>query len=582
MKILKLLFLIYFLTTSTFYLSAQSLIDNGNFETGNRSPGGCDPENHLFNIDSWEIALTKPATCEFSPTATPKCETPDWADMALCGSTPFYTVNRVPPPSTPSNARFIGMAYKPSVNNYTEAIRTKLKSPLAKNNVLRIKLKMANSKLASIPGNPNKLVKLKILFTKFGEHWNSDVGTTANVKWEIDVPNFIIYAGDDHLWYTKELSIPIPHEINGGFISDVENMVILPTGDDDSYVFIDDVEVYQQDPCTSFCTPNEARDPIEFKLLTNPAEPWRTLNPNSGNITLSTIFQMQSSTTKPFTLHVKNATDIKVIMTASDGGIYNVQNVRNINVLGINETDQIYQMFWWGTYLDHVAVPQGQYTMELVLSNCSTTVNNTVTAVLIVLDGGAPPGQAIPEEDWVAGFDGCCPHHEVYNNINFTNQVKTSVESYIHAGTSGSTVVESTADVSFVAFDEIKLGSFFEVKQGANFKAKIAPCGFTSKNGKVKQVINYPELQNKGLNLYPNPVANNSFTIEYENEPEMKYNLIKIRNIFGTIVYEQKISDEKHLVKLPISLDYNLAKGLYFIEISNGKNNILKSKLILQ
>ena len=565
-------------------LSAQSLINNGNFENGNRTPNECYfpvSDNSLYGIDYWLQAQENPQCVYFNslPPATNHCGSADWIDMALCGNNIYLTTNFNPPPTTPQNAKFIGFAADGD-NDEREGIRIRLNAPLAKGNTLRIKLRMANSKAAHSAGSIDNTVWFRIVFSKFGEHWNSDPITTGNVKWELEPQEFRIQPNEPHIWYTREFFVTIPEKVDGGMISEIENMTIMAYGNDGSYFFLDDLEVHQQDPCNGACTPVEARDTIEFQVVSNPVQQWRKL---TGNIDLNTTFQMQSSLNLPFAMNVKNVTYIEVRLIDGYGGKHNVLNVKNVNVLGFDDTLGFYQMWYWGAYADGSSIQSGVYAMEVSLFNCKTKSNNTVYFALHIEDGGIPNPAPIPE-DWITVFENCCPVNATYNNINFTSTFKQSVETFIHAGTTGNTIVEANADVKFIAYEEIKLGNYWQVKQGATFNAVLAPCGFgktaPSKPSKIF-VTNNGFNKISRIKVYPNPVPNGDFTIEFDNDKLDEYKTIQIRDVLGKLIFTKKIAANTDLISTQISFGENQSAGIYFVEVI-GSIQTLRTKFVIQ
>jgi hypothetical protein len=85
--------------------------------------------------------------------------------------------------------------------------------------------------------------------------------------------------------------------------------------------------------------------------------------------------------------------------------------------------------------------------------------------------------------------------------------------------------------------------------------------------------IDEPFGNNNNLIIYPNPTTN-IFTIK--NLPSNETSLLQIINPLGEIVYTDNIFGTNESV-----IDANFAKGIYFVSINNGKNNIVR-KLIVE
>ena len=77
------------------------------------------------------------------------------------------------------------------------------------------------------------------------------------------------------------------------------------------------------------------------------------------------------------------------------------------------------------------------------------------------------------------------------------------------------------------------------------------------------------------FNLYPNPAFDN-FTIEVNKELDLSHTRLSIVNVVGEKVLEKSFT-ERHTATVNIS---NLAKGVYFVKISNEKYSYTKKIVV--
>ena len=78
------------------------------------------------------------------------------------------------------------------------------------------------------------------------------------------------------------------------------------------------------------------------------------------------------------------------------------------------------------------------------------------------------------------------------------------------------------------------------------------------------------EVNSTYLNIYPNP-SNGNFTVE-TNANQM----IEIYNLLGEKIYETEITDASTTVTLPVK------SGVYFCELRDEQNNILRKKIVVE
>ena len=92
-------------------------------------------------------------------------------------------------------------------------------------------------------------------------------------------------------------------------------------------------------------------------------------------------------------------------------------------------------------------------------------------------------------------------------------------------------------------------------------------------NGGEPTDLSVIEKEDGKIILYPNPTSDN-LNIYIENADD--YDMIKIVNINGELVYEQLVSESLNRVSTA-----NFAKGIYFVQIYS-ENGIVTEKIVKQ
>jgi hypothetical protein len=87
------------------------------------------------------------------------------------------------------------------------------------------------------------------------------------------------------------------------------------------------------------------------------------------------------------------------------------------------------------------------------------------------------------------------------------------------------------------------------------------------------------EDSRQSITVYPNPVINKSFTLKLFNLENGKYN-VSITNNLGSTILNTTIVHEGAVSTQKIELPFNIAKGVYYLKISNGVNFYRKQLFI--
>jgi hypothetical protein len=186
-------------------------------------------------------------------------------------------------------------------------------------------------------------------------------------------------------------------------------------------------------------------------------------------------------------------------------------------------------------------------------------------------------------------LENCCPEYLIIDDEEYTVNTKLAVNNYIHSGLSDDVLVKNGVSVEYNAGNDIKLGNFFKVESGGNFKAILRPCesvdSTLNKRQATKNQWQRPEpepvdslIVNKVLNrksvfqddpylaLKPNP-SYSRIDVKY-TESEFEYEIIDSR---GEIV--QKGYSNQSSTTLNISM---LRKGLYYLKVKNHVSKFIK------
>ena len=89
------------------------------------------------------------------------------------------------------------------------------------------------------------------------------------------------------------------------------------------------------------------------------------------------------------------------------------------------------------------------------------------------------------------------------------------------------------------------------------------------KNGSItySQIVKVVIGRGASISIYPNPVTNNSFALQFNDQPKGSY-AIRITNTVGQIVYKSVINHNGGSATQTIQLPLLLAKGMYSLDIS--------------
>ena len=117
--------------------------------------------------------------------------------------------------------------------------------------------------------NIGKESGIVVHFSKFSKYWNASTSLSTNVIWR-NALKFNIPVNSPHQWYEFEGYFRTPDEVDGGFGNDLSNIIISQDADkaDRNYLYIDDVELIDYDPCNHPCLDQRLNEPIKLYCCT--------------------------------------------------------------------------------------------------------------------------------------------------------------------------------------------------------------------------------------------------------------------------------------------------------------------------
>lgn len=107
------------------------------------------------------------------------------------------------------------------------------------------------------------------------------------------------------------------------------------------------------------------------------------------------------------------------------------------------------------------------------------------------------------------------------------------------------------------------------------------------KNVSPKGIVTYslttkvPAIEkNASFMVYPNPVKGNTINLQIQNQLSGLYH-IKLMNIYGQVVYTNKLTVTNDRMSLSFNTGTPLLKGIYQVEIKNAANNLTQVKNVM-
>lgn len=167
-------------------------------------------------------------------------------------------------------------------------------------------------------------------------------------------------------------------------------------------------------------------------------------------------------------------------------------------------------------------------------------------------------------------------------NVEWTFAQEIDMDSYeIEKSVTGANFSKAGTVVSSGNHSSVFTYNWFDgnPNDGANFfRIKMF-----DKNGQVthSQIVKVVIGRGASISIYPNPVTNNSFALQFNDEPKGSYN-IRIMNSTGQLIYKAAMNHIGGSATQTIQLPMLLSKGMYNLEVVNPDSKISVQNLVIQ
>ncbi len=131
--------------------------------------------------------------------------------------------------------------------------------------------------------------------------------------------------------------------------------------------------------------------------------------------------------------------------------------------------------------------------------------------------------------------------------------------------------------------------SLYEAKAGVFRSSDLANSNYLQtkpKNTTVTEIVTRKAPDNvvaaSKIQIYPNPVTNNQFTLQFGKITPGNYN-VEMTNVMGQTIMQRAVNVQAEDQVETISIKSTLAKGVYLVKVVGAdKISILKQKLVVQ
>lgn len=545
MRILNLVIL-YLLFLSQ--ISAQNLISNPGFETGNSFPNNY-AQAHL--LDHWE-------SDQYNAGGGIYVHSPDW----------FYSFG--PAISAHSGGGMLGMG------NY-ELIEQNINLSQNQFYLINLNFLLYNFPLAPWSGSTLRIfiAKNKVEYksndlcgNNYNEYQNGlfqDIIQVASLNLDLAVYGF-------STWNQFNCSFKTPHNGNYNYICfDVIKTVYSGGGGStcqDAYIMLDDISVVPL--CSNFCS--VGLPPITHTTFQN-------------QMIANNLYQT-------FRALIENAMYVNFTIWDGNGGlIYEYEsydpNGLHDEINGIVYPDLMIE--WNGVDMNgNTITMMDGFVYVIKMWSCTSGWIDTGLRSLVYHPPISPPGFPNIPEYYNCELDYCCPQNasiqnQIYNQVN----ARTDVINHIDIATTGSVSIFAGSTVKFHAGNSITAGSNIYIQAGAEIEMRIVPCGtqriinVAQQMNNIRHDHNYDE--NSGyvkhcdddFELSPNPNTG-IFKIRL-NKSCPKEMSLEIYSLIGLKIHESNI--EAGMGIIGVNLEYQ-TPGTY-VCILKSIDKIITKKLLI-
>jgi hypothetical protein len=113
----------------------------------------------------------------------------------------------------------------------------------------------------------------------------------------------------------------------------------------------------------------------------------------------------------------------------------------------------------------------------------------------------------------------------------------------------------------------------------------LANSNFLSTRPKVTTIetlVKAPSTLSSAIQVYPNPVTGNQFTLQFGKVPAGDYTL-QLTDVMGKVILQKRIAVGTELQTEVVSLKATNAKGVYLVKVvDNAQKNVFEQKIIVQ
>ncbi len=337
---------------------------------------------------------------------------------------------------------------------------------------------------------------------------------------------------------------------------------------DPQYIYVDDITVTSTPECSHICS--NKLGPVGFQQIMN--QPNVLANAMIGN------------SGQNWFMLVENATkiDFEVFSNASGKFFeYHAYDPNGLKDPGFPD----YAFEWNGENDNGNAVPQGIYSFNINIENCTSQIQHIAQPLFIIPANNGNPIPNPPTQNNI--IENCCKPFAIFNNIVSPPIFREDVDDFIIVGAGAPTIIPPTASVKLYAGNSIKFGVGFLAL--GNLEAKIVPCGTfgyksslrdrelisqSQMDSLFKEELTQVKNNNGGLVfLYPNP-NNGQFNVELENNDGDA--LIEVYDLMGKKVF----SEHNTTGQLVVNIE-DQPKGIYLVKITID-DEVFNEKIVYQ
>jgi Secretion system C-terminal sorting domain len=357
-----------------------------------------------------------------------------------------------------------------------------------------------------------------------------------------------------------------------------------------TYVFVDDIVVYQFPPCWHTCV--EDAGPLTIKTTMDSYLYEEPLGATAGGVFFDhstnpdVINVAVGNTTNNFAYFIENAVRVKFLVLGTNDQIIWSEDSYDYN--GLHDPDYPdFAVIWNGEMLDGGFLPADTYIYSLKIWQCQGPTIEIQSD--LYHETYNPPAIASLGSRTNDNIELCCEENFIIQNTQYfpladEGWLRLDANDFILAGQnvdsgqpSGQVVVNNNAKVAYYAANAINLEPGFVVSDEGEFEAGLYLCGAAPRNFNSMQ----RNITRRHSPLTPDINAPNSLTIapnptksEITLSSELPLQRISIYSAMGNLVLEYINSFKSTTLDLSA-----LSQGIYFL-YAQTKEGVLIERII--